>query len=154
MTGSFRVMRLWLRMSLMGRRRPAASLIRTSDCCRSIWTARQPTFGKTRYRPIPGIRRRQVAGIRFSAQGAKEAVLCNQVQSRAARAATSGFAQRGSRRVGRGESRKSFLIKVGFQPGDKPGVAEFPLRQARKRPGYSLSEQACPSGARTPFYKT
>lgn len=36
------------RVSLTGRHRPAASLIRMSDCCRSPWTARQQTFVMTR----------------------------------------------------------------------------------------------------------
>jgi len=38
----------------LGRRRSAASSISLPDCGRSSWTARQPTFGKTRDRPEAG----------------------------------------------------------------------------------------------------
>ena len=60
--GEYATSRCGATSSRCRRRRPAASPIRTPDCCRSIRVARQPTSGKTRNRPSAVSRRGRLYG--------------------------------------------------------------------------------------------
>ena len=60
--GSFGVDQIATAISAPGRRRSDASPISLPNCGRSTWTASQPTFGKTRDRPIAAGRIRQLSG--------------------------------------------------------------------------------------------